>query len=78
MADLTQQMVDMLFSFGEPGFQEFETKRYCTDILKARGFTISAGYGALKDATIRIGHMGDHTVAELELLLDALTEVLTA
>ena len=46
--------------------------------MKARGFTISAGYGALKDATIRIGHMGDHTVAELELLLDALTEVLTA
>jgi aminobenzoyl-glutamate utilization protein B len=40
MADLTQQMVDMLFSFAEPGFQEFETKRYCTEILKSRGFTI--------------------------------------
>ena len=47
------------------------------DQMKARGFTISAGYGALKDATIRIGHMGDHTVAELELVLDALNEVLT-
>ncbi len=41
MADLTQQMVDMLFSFAEPGFQEFETKRYCTEILKSRGFTIA-------------------------------------
>jgi aminobenzoyl-glutamate utilization protein B len=41
MADLTQQMVDMLFSFAEPGFQEFETKRYCTGILKSRGFTIA-------------------------------------
>ncbi len=40
MADLTQQMVDMLFSFAEPGFQEFETKRYCTEILRSRGFSI--------------------------------------
>jgi aspartate aminotransferase-like enzyme len=44
--------------------------------MKARGFTISAGYGALKDATIRIGHMGDHTVAELDELLHVLTEVI--
>ena len=43
---------------------------------KARGFVIGAGYGKLKDATFRIGHMGDHTVAELEALLEALTEVL--
>jgi aminobenzoyl-glutamate utilization protein B len=40
MKDLTQQMVDMLFSFAEPGFQEFETKKYCTGILKSHGFTI--------------------------------------
>lgn len=46
--------------------------------MKARGFTISAGYGALKDTSIRIGHMGDHTVAELDVLLDALREVLVA
>jgi aminobenzoyl-glutamate utilization protein B len=41
MADLTQQMVDSLFSFAEPGFQEFETKRYCTEILRQQGFTIA-------------------------------------
>lgn len=46
--------------------------------MKARGFTISAGYGSLKDTSIRIGHMGDHTVAELDVLLDALREVLAA
>jgi aspartate aminotransferase-like enzyme len=40
------------------------------------GYTIGAGYGNLKDATIRIGHMGDHTVAELEALLGALEEVI--
>ena len=37
--------------------------------LKAQGWTIGSGYGSLKDATIRIGHMGDHTVAGLEELL---------
>lgn len=37
--------------------------------LAQRGFTIGAGYGPLRARTIRIGHMGDHTVAELEALL---------
>ena len=37
--------------------------------LKQEGWTIGAGYGALKDSTIRIGHMGDHTVAALDELL---------
>jgi len=46
--------------------------------MKARGITISAGYGKLKDSTIRIGHMGEHTVAELDRVLAALEEVLTA
>jgi predicted phosphoserine aminotransferase len=45
--------------------------------MKSLGFTISAGYGKLKDTTIRIGHMGDHTVQELDVLLDALTTVVT-
>ncbi|MEO8634939.1 MAG: alanine--glyoxylate aminotransferase family protein [Gemmatimonadales bacterium] len=45
------------------------------DRMKALGYTISAGYGTLKDSTIRIGHMGDHTVAELDALLDVLTGV---
>ena len=45
--------------------------------LAARGYTIASGYGELKDATIRIGHMGDHTVAELDALLAELTTVLT-
>jgi aspartate aminotransferase-like enzyme len=47
-----------------------------TSALKQRGFTIASGYGALKDATIRIGHMGDHTVAELDVLLAELEQVL--
>ncbi|HKP76164.1 MAG TPA: aminotransferase class V-fold PLP-dependent enzyme [Longimicrobiaceae bacterium] len=44
--------------------------------LKARGWTIGGGYGALKDTTIRIGHMGDHTVDGLNALLAEMEEVL--
>jgi len=40
------------------------------------GFTIATGYGRLKDPTFRIGHMGDHTVAELENLLCVLDDEL--
>jgi aminobenzoyl-glutamate utilization protein B len=40
LADLTQQMVDMLFSLGEPGFQEVETAKYCGEILRKNGFAV--------------------------------------
>ena len=40
-----------------------------------RGFTIATGYGAMREATFRIGHMGDHTPDRLELLLDVLADV---
>jgi len=36
------------------------------------GFEVGSGYGALAARTIRIGHMGDHTVRELTPLLAAL------
>jgi aspartate aminotransferase-like enzyme len=41
-----------------------------------RGYTLAAGYGKLKPSTIRIGHMGDHTLAELEAFLSVLDEVI--
>ncbi len=44
--------------------------------VAARGFTIATGYGAMREATFRIGHMGDHTMPRLEMLLDVLTNVL--
>ena len=44
--------------------------------MDSRGWVIGDGYGRLKDSTIRIGHMGDHTVAELDALLAVLDEVL--
>lgn len=49
-----------------------------SDAMKQRGFTIAPGYGSLKDSTIRIGHMGDHTVAELDVVLAHLQEIVLA
>jgi aspartate aminotransferase-like enzyme len=46
-----------------------------TKALKARGYTIGSGYGKLKDATIRIGHMGDHDLDGLNRLLRELEEI---
>lgn len=40
-----------------------------------RGFIVASGYGKLRDTTIRIGHMGDHSVATLGPCLDACAEV---
>ena len=36
------------------------------------GFRIGAGYGELKTTCVRIGHMGDHSPARLEALLERL------
>ena len=38
-----QRVVDSLFSFSELGFQEFESQRFLTEILKEEGFTIELG-----------------------------------
>lgn len=43
-----------------------------------RGYTIGTGYGALRLTTFRVGHMGDHTVAGLEMCLGAVADGLSA
>jgi aspartate aminotransferase-like enzyme len=45
-------------------------------VMRERGFVIGAGYGKLKSTTIRIGHMGDHSMEELESVLTELSVVL--
>jgi aspartate aminotransferase-like enzyme len=47
-----------------------------TAAMLDRGYTIGGGYGKLKNGAFRIGHMGDHTLEELESLLGCLEEVL--
>jgi aspartate aminotransferase-like enzyme len=41
-----------------------------------RGYTIGSGYGKLKASTVRVGHMGDHTVAGVRGCLEAVEAVL--
>jgi aspartate aminotransferase-like enzyme len=41
---------------------------------RERGFSIATGYGKLRESTFRIGHMGDHTLEELDALLEALED----
>jgi aspartate aminotransferase-like enzyme len=44
--------------------------------LKGRGWVIGGGYSRLKETTIRIGHMGDHTTENLGELLEELAKVI--
>ena len=46
--------------------------------VRDRGVVIGGGYGKLAPSTVRIGHMGDHTVSEVEAVLAVLEEVLAA
>jgi len=49
-----------------------KTAKDIVGALKKQGWVIGSGYGPLKDSTIRIGHMGDHTVTGLRDLLKVL------
>lgn len=42
-----QVMVDKVFSFAEPGFQEFETMKYLSGILEKNGFKVERGYAGI-------------------------------
>ena len=44
--------------------------------VAARGFTIGGGYGSLASRNVRIGHMGDHTLEELERCLGVVEEAI--
>ena len=52
MYDLGQQMNDMVFSFGELGFQEFETQRYLGKVLRDNGFTVEDGVAGIPTAWV--------------------------
>jgi len=52
MSTFTQQMVDMVFSFGELGMQEEETSKYLTGILEKNGFKITRGTAGVPTAWV--------------------------
>ncbi|MCC7053379.1 MAG: alanine--glyoxylate aminotransferase family protein [Gemmatimonadaceae bacterium] len=45
--------------------------------VAAAGYMIGSGYGALRDRTIRIGHMGDHTPEGVTRVLGVVRDVIT-
>ncbi|MFQ5702910.1 MAG: amidohydrolase [Gemmatimonadales bacterium] len=63
MAKLTQVMVDKIFSFSELGFQEFETSRYITSVLKENGFQIEKGISGIPTAWIAKWGSGKPVIA---------------
>ncbi|HWE49773.1 MAG TPA: amidohydrolase [Bryobacteraceae bacterium] len=52
MRKQAQVMVDSVFSFGELGFQEFETSKYLTGILEKNGFKIERGVAGIPTAFV--------------------------
>jgi aminobenzoyl-glutamate utilization protein B len=52
MKKQAQVMVDSVFSFGELGFQEFETSKYLTGILEKEGFHIERGIAGIPTAWV--------------------------
>ena len=52
MKKQAQVMVDSVFSFGELGFQEFETSKYLTGILEKEGFKIERNYAGIPTAWV--------------------------
>ena len=47
---LIQQMVDQVFSYAEPGFQEYKTSAYLTGILEKNGFKVTRGVAGMPTA----------------------------
>ena len=62
-AKLVQVMVDSIFSFGELGFQEFETSRYITDILRENGFEVEEGISGIPTAWMARWGSGSPVIA---------------
>jgi len=52
MKKQAQVMVDSVFSFGELGFQEFETSKYLTGILEKEGFKVERGIAGIPTAWV--------------------------
>jgi len=52
MKKQAQVMVDSVFSFGELGFQEYETSKYLTGILEKEGFQIQRGVADIPTAWV--------------------------
>ena len=62
-APFTQQMVDQIFSFGELGFQEYETSKYVVGLLRQNGFTVEENYAGIPTAWLATWGAGKPVIA---------------
>jgi aminobenzoyl-glutamate utilization protein B len=63
MGENIQKMNDMVFSFAEPGFQEFETSKYLTTILRQNGFSIQENLAGIPTAWMASWGSGKPVIA---------------
>ena len=87
MADTVRDWTKENFAlYAEPGY-ESDTLTTATNTknisvaelnqkLAERGYTISNGYGKIKEQTFRIAHMGDMQVEDIKALLDTIDDIL--
>ena len=57
------QWNDMVFSFAEPGFQEFETSKFLSTLLKQNGFTVQEGVAGIPTAFVAKWGSGKPVIA---------------
>ena len=60
---MIQEMVDMIFSFGELGFQEIETSNYLIGILEKNGFKVTRAISGIPTAWIAEWGKGKPVIA---------------
>src|SRR5713101_7241139 len=63
MQENIQKWNDTVFSFAEPGFQEFETSKYLTGILKQNGFSIQENLAGIPTAWMATWGSGKPVIA---------------
>src|SRR5215475_12133473 len=63
LKNLTQQMVDQIFSYSELGFQEYETSNYITGILDKNGFKVERGVADIPTAWVASYGSGKPVIA---------------
>jgi aminobenzoyl-glutamate utilization protein B len=63
LATFTQQMVDQVFSYAEPAFQEVESSRYLTAVLEKNGFKVERNYAGIPTAWVATWGAGKPVIA---------------
>jgi aminobenzoyl-glutamate utilization protein B len=62
-AKLVQVMIDTIYSYGELGFQEFETSKYLTALLEKNGFKVERGISGIPTAWMATWGSGEPVIA---------------